>query len=210
MPYLRWSDWSPGLDTDHMTLSEVMATLPGDDPEAIPEIIRKYENPASPDALPGAVALERHDCIHAMLGRGLRLQDEAFVIGFTMGAASDINEMHLATFEYVSVHDYPEPFNFKPDHLLAFRLGVGAAFDMSPNTDIHLFPMEERMELKLGDLRSRFGIKATELRAYFRQEELLLPGSRSTRRLDTSAQRDDVHLVAPDGEPSGWKRKMRQ
>ena len=62
MPYLRWSDWSPGLDNDHMTLSEVMATLPGDDPEAIPEIIRKYENPASPDALPGAVALERHDC----------------------------------------------------------------------------------------------------------------------------------------------------
>jgi len=204
---LRWSEWSPGLDNDQMTLGEVVATLPGDEPEAIPEIIRKYENPASPDALPGAVTLARHDCIHALLGRGLRLQDEAFVIGFTMAAASAINELHLATFEYVSVHDYPKPYNFAPEHLLAFRLGVGAATDMSPGADIHLSPLEERLDARLGVLRREFAINVAELRAYFRKEELLLPGTRSTRRLDTSARRDDVHLVPPEGERSGWRRE---
>ncbi|MDP6706520.1 MAG: hypothetical protein QF893_09280 [Alphaproteobacteria bacterium] len=207
MPYLRWSEWSPGLDNDSMTLGEVLATLPGDEPEAIPDVIRKYENPASADALPGAVSLARHDCIHALLGRGLRLQDEAFVIGFTMGAARAINERHLATFEFVSVHDYPKPYNFEPEHLLAFRLGVGAATDMSRDADIHLCPLEARLETTMSDLRREFGIQVGELRAYFRKEELLLPGTRSSRRLDTSARRDDVHLVPPEGERSGWKRQ---
>jgi hypothetical protein len=210
MPYLRWSDWTPGLDNDAMTLGEVIATLPGDEPEAIPEIIRRYENPASPDALPGAVSLARHDCIHALLGRGLRLQDEAFVIGFTMGAASAINELHLATFEYVAVHDYPKPYNFEPEHLLAFRLGVGAATDMSPGTDIHLAPLEDRMDATVGELRRDFGIQTAELRAYFRKEELLLPGTRSSRRLDTSARRGDGHLAPPEGAPSDWKRERKR
>ncbi|MGB0748338.1 MAG: hypothetical protein ACPGO3_06300 [Magnetospiraceae bacterium] len=210
MPYLRWSDWSPGLETDRMTLGAVLATLPGDEPQAIPDIIRKYENPASPDALPGAVTLARHDCIHAMLGRGLRLQDEAFVIGYTMGAASDITDDHLETFERVSVQEYPKPYTFTPDQLLAFRLGVGAALDMSPKTDIHLFPIEDHQGDLLRDLRARFHIQVAELRAYFRREELLLPGTRSSQRLDTSAARHDVHLTVPLGKSSDWKRDKKR
>src|SRR6056297_825277 len=87
---LDWDEWNPGLDTDDMTLRAVLDTLPAAAAEDVPEIIRKYENPESPDALPGAIALARHDCIHVLLGRGLHVQDEAFVIGATMGAASDI------------------------------------------------------------------------------------------------------------------------
>ena len=82
---LLWDEWSPGLDTDVMTLREVLQTMPASDATSVPEIIKKYENPESPHALPGAISLARHDCIHVLLGRGLHVQDEAFIIGATMG-----------------------------------------------------------------------------------------------------------------------------
>ncbi|MBL4559174.1 MAG: hypothetical protein JKP98_25385 [Rhodobacteraceae bacterium] len=78
---LNWDEWNPGLDTDAMTLGAVLATMPAAAAEDVPAIIRKYENPDSPDALPGAIALDRHDCLHVLLGRGLHVQDEAFIIG---------------------------------------------------------------------------------------------------------------------------------
>ena len=89
---LNWDEWSPGLDTDDMTIAEVLASMPAAEAGDVPEIIRKYENPESPDALPGAIHLNRHDCIHVLLGRGLHVQDEAFIIGVTMGAASDLTD----------------------------------------------------------------------------------------------------------------------
>ena len=89
---LNWDEWSPGLDTDDMTIAEVLAPMPAAEAGDVPEIIRKYENPESPDALPGAIHLNRHDCIHVLLGRGLHVQDEAFIIGVTMGAASDLTD----------------------------------------------------------------------------------------------------------------------
>ncbi|MEM9140867.1 MAG: hypothetical protein AAGB15_13660, partial [Pseudomonadota bacterium] len=76
---LKWNEWSPGLDTDDMTVRQVLATMPRSDPNDVPAIVRKYENPESPDRLPGAISLDRHDCLHVILGRGLHVQDEAFI-----------------------------------------------------------------------------------------------------------------------------------
>ena len=190
---LRWDEWDPGLDTDTMTLAEVLATMPASDASDVPDIIRKYENPASPDALPGAIELARHDCIHVLLGRGLHVQDEAFIIGATMGAASDITEEAVDTFVRVSTTEYPPHWRFAPEHIASFRLGVGFAVDNLNNRDLHLTPLEAEpwQSMPVAAARAELGISKHELRAYFRKAELLVPGTRATLRLDTSAPRDD-------------------
>ena len=193
---LKWNEWSPGLDTDDMTLREVLATMPRSDADDVPEIVRKYENPESPDKLPGAITLDRHDCLHVVLGRGLHVQDEAFIIGVTMGAASDISDPVVEKFIRISTTEYPEAWRFQKEHIESFRLGVGFAQDMMPNTDVHLTPYEEAplFDTKVAEIRRELGLVKAEMRAYFRAEEILVPGSRATGRLDTDARREDRDL----------------
>lgn len=193
---LKWDEWTPGLDTDSMTLRDVLATMPAADAEDVPEIIQKYENPSSPDALPGAISLARHDCIHVLIGRGLHVQDEAFVIGVTMGAASDISDEAVDTFIDVSTTQYPEHWRFKPEHIPSLRLGLGFAIDNLKGRDLHLIELEaEPWQSKtVQQARKDLGIVKEELRAYFRKAELLVPGTQATRRLDTSMHRSDGAL----------------
>jgi hypothetical protein len=193
---LAWDEWDPGLDTDDMTIAEVLATMPAAEAEDVPEIIRKYENPESPDALPGSISLPRHDCIHVLLGRGLHVQDEAFVIGATMGAASDITTEVVDLFIRVSTTEYPKHWRFEEEHIPSYRLGVGFAVDNMPNKDLHLIPLETQawQDKKVSDARTELGISKHELRAYFRKASLLVPGTKATMRLDTDPQRDDGAL----------------
>ncbi|MEM9708729.1 MAG: hypothetical protein AAF871_08040 [Pseudomonadota bacterium] len=193
---LKWDEWNPGLDTDDMTLREVLATMPASDATEVPEIIKKYENPDSPDALPGAIHLDRHDCIHVLVGRGLHVQDEAFVIGATMGAASDITDDAIDTFIRVSTEEYPKHWRFEPEHINSFRLGVGFAVDNLNNKDLHLIPMEDEpwQSMTVAEARKVLGISKHELRAYFRKAEILVPGTKATRRLATSAHRNDTAI----------------
>lgn len=199
---LSWEEWSPGLDTDDMTLADVLATMPAANADEVPEIIRKYENPESPDALPGAITLARHDCIHVLLGRGLHVQDEAFIIGATMGAASDITDDVVDFFIKVSTQDYPKHWRFEEAHIASYRLGVGFAVDNLTNKDLHLIPLEEEpwQSMTVREARKALGIVKEELRAYFRKASLLVPGTPATRRLDTDSQRTDVHLRQPSDD----------
>ena len=193
---LQWDEWNPGLDTDAMTIAEVLATMPAAAAEDVPEIIRRYEHPDSPDALPGAIALDRHDCIHVLLGRGLHVQDEAFVIGATMGAASDVTTEVIETFIRISTTEYPKHWRFEPEHIACYMLGVGWAHDNAPGADLHLIPLETPpwQGKTVAEARRELGIVKEELRAYFRIGELMTPGTPASRRLDTSAQRTDRAL----------------
>ncbi len=197
---LTWEEWNPGLDTDDMTIAEVLASMPAAEADEVPEIIRRYENPESPEALPGAITLARHDCIHVLLGRGLHVQDEAFVIGATMGAASDITGEIVDFFIRVSTTEYPKHWRFEEDHIPSFRLGVGFGMDNLKGKDLHLIPMENEpwQSMSVREARKKLGIVKEELRAYFRKAELLVPGTRASRRLDTSARRADGRLNLPD------------
>lgn len=196
---LKWDQWSPGLEIEDMKLGEVLQTLPAAAADDVPEIIRKYENPESKYALPGSIELKRHDCIHILLGRGLHVQDEAFVIGFTMGAASDFTYEHQEIYERVSVEEFPPPWNFQKSQLFAYRLGIGLSEDIGKSCrDIHLFPLEndENLDRTVGDLRKQFGIIKGELRAYYKKEWLLIPESRASLRLDILSDVDDTELFA--------------
>ena len=197
---LTWEEWNPGLDTDDMTIAEVLATLPAANADDVPEIIKKYENPESPDALPGAIHLNRHDCIHVLLGRGLHVQDEAFIIGVTMGAASDITQEHIDTFIRVSTQDYPKHWRFEEAHIASYLLGIGYAQDNLPGKNLHLIPLEKEpwQSMTVKAARKALDMSKHELRAYYRKAEILVPGTPATRRLDTSAHRTDRSLNRPE------------
>ncbi|MEL6532794.1 MAG: hypothetical protein AAFN09_05470 [Pseudomonadota bacterium] len=193
---LTWEEWNPGLDTDDSTLAAVLATMPAANADDVPEIIKKYENPESPDALPGAIHLDRHDCLHVLFGRGLHVQDEAFIIGATMGAASDLTQEHIDFFIQVSTQEYPKHWRFEEAHIASYLLGVGYATDNLKDRDLHLIPMEKEpwQSKTVAEARLELGISKHELRAYFRKAEMLVPGTRASRRLDTSSSRPDGDL----------------
>jgi AraC-like DNA-binding protein len=196
---LNWRDWNPGLDNDHIHLGEYLQSLPAASPNAIPRIIRLVENPASRLALPGAITLARHDAIHVLLGRGLLLQDEAFVIGFTMGCDSAIRPRHRNLFRWISTRLYPKPYRMSKADMLAYNLGFDYGLDQH-HRDIHEFPFESHLDWSLKDLRTHLGLSVHRLHALFNYEKLLLPGTATSQRLDLDWKgTDPSDLYPPHG-----------
>ena len=166
---LNWMQGNPGLHDGERTLGEVKATLPATPPGGIPWIVRLFENPASRWGSPGAISLDRHDCVHILLGRGLRAEDEAFVVGFTMGAATTCETRQTAVLRTLArirsplasrtardriVRDwqydvfmaaarrlYRPPFRFSDLDLIAFKLGFGYGESL-PVRDLQDVPFE--------------------------------------------------------------------
>jgi hypothetical protein len=182
MKQVSWKAWNPGLDNGNLTLGQVRATLPGNDPNAISFVVRLFENPKSPIAFKGAISLERHDCVHVLLGRGLLPQDEAFVIGYTMGTAPDISDWETAIFELITKYLYPHPYNLNDNHLIAYRIGLQAGRESAVKA-IYDMPMEEYNDKTLAELRVMAGINVELLRKCFKEEKEALPESVESGRL---------------------------
>lgn len=204
---LAWYDWNPGLDNDHLTLGDVLKTLPAIEASAVPWIIRLVENPSSPVALPGAITLARHDAIHVLIGRGLSAQDEAFVIGFTMGASKKLRKWQEWLFIAIARFLYPRPYDFKKDHIIAFRLGVAEGRHQKA-TALEDHPFEDEMDVPLGVLRKRVAINTVRIRSVYRWEKKLLPNTRTSRRVDLDVGGLDASATrVPEGPSSDWKRR---
>ncbi len=73
------------MNTNPQTLEAAIREINGDPASSIPFLVWLLENLASPIALPGKIDLYCHDCLHVLLNKGFSLEDEAFVVGFTMG-----------------------------------------------------------------------------------------------------------------------------
>ncbi len=180
---IPWHEWNPGLDNDDQPLKAVRDTLPGAPPEEISWLVRLMENPESPLALTGAVSLERHDCIHILLGRGLLNQDEAFVIGYTMGTAKqDLRAFEIFLFKKVARHLYPTPYRLTKADLKAYQLGVAAGRAAKAHK-IYDFPFEDHDNTPLGELRTLAGVDKTALRTAYAEEKNLLPDTKASQHL---------------------------
>ena len=118
-------DRSKTMNIDpQQTLGQALQSMPGGSPSSIPFVVRLVEKPASPMALPGAIDLHRHDCLHILLEKGLSLMDEAFVVGFTMGNDPHTRPFHLKLFKQISSVFYPKLYRFSPEHWNTFEQGV--------------------------------------------------------------------------------------
>jgi len=192
-PVPAWRRWCPGLDNDELTLRAVLDTLPAAPPQAIPWIVRLFENPQGWLRLHGAIDLAHHDMIHVLLGRGLLGQDEAFVIGFTMGATKAVSWLERAWFKVVVSWLYPVPYRIPRRILVAYDLGVEAGRDFGVR-NLHLSLRDDMLDRPLGATRRELGIDTERLRAVYARERAALPDTPASQRLPGLPPRDRPSL----------------
>jgi hypothetical protein len=175
-----WKLWNPSLDNDDQTLGEAYKAMPiGEFKPYSPFIIRMFENPDSWFPLPGKCSLLRHDMIHILLGRGLLVEDEAFVIGYTMGTSKTIGFFQKFLYKMVSSTLYPEEYRFRRQDLPIYELGFVAG--QRNKIELNNIPLENMQDRTLGDLRKSLGIDKNALRAAFSFERFATDSSASSR-----------------------------
>ncbi|MBN3886444.1 MAG: hypothetical protein V7K64_16920 [Nostoc sp.] len=127
----------------------------------IPFVIWLLENPNSIMALPGKISLLHHDYIHILLARGISSQDEAFVIGFTMGNDLKTNQLHLFIYHFFAKFIYPVPYKFSRLDFMSFKLGFiyGRKIKFKQINEINF---EIYQNETIGFLRDFFGINTDD------------------------------------------------
>ena len=184
--------WTPGLD-DGDTLGDVYDGMPGDPDLAIPWYVRLLENPSSRVALPGAIDLFGHDCIHITLGRGMLPQDEAFVLGVTMGTSGDLTDWQYRLYTYASRRLYRGPYRFSRTDLQIFDLGLDFA-RAHRLPALHAVAWRDLLSRPLGEVRASVGVNRDALFDVYNCERALLPDSPAARRLPYAT---DCGIPAP-------------
>ena len=178
---MGYADWNPSLDNGNISLQRVLDTLPGNSPAEISVLVQVLENPRSPFSLPGAVTLEVHDCVHALVGRGLLKQDEAFVIGYTMGNAKRLKYWHINLYKYYATYIFPKEYRFGKVQLIAFDLGL--TYGMTRRTkDIHKVDLTEYKDKSMSELRAKYDINLDILKK-LRYAEKHMFKTKASRRL---------------------------
>jgi len=183
---MKFEEWNPGVWNNEILLADVHKTLPGDGQEDIPWLVWLFENPKSPIALPGHVDLFNHDCIHILLGRGILPQDEAFVIGFTMGNSEMTRPRHRTFFRWIAKHLYKIPYQFNDDHLKVYDLGYEAGkHTYRKNLNLCDFQHWIKHNKTVGDIRSFCTLHLDKLVTWRKKEQSLIHHSVESQRLST-------------------------
>jgi hypothetical protein len=172
--------WSPGLENGDRTLAEVYRSMPKNPPSTVPWYVRMLERPGSPLALAGAVDLFGHDCIHVVLGRGVLPQDEAFVLGVTMGA-DGCSKPQQSMFRFAARHLYRGPYRFSAIDVAVFDLAVDLGRRMG--TPLHQTDFRRLFERPLREVRRMLGIEREVLCAAYARERARWPFTRASARL---------------------------
>jgi hypothetical protein len=150
----------------------------------VPLVIKMVENPdyRTSNLFGGAVDLFTHDCIHIVLGRGLLLKDEAFVIGYTMGSSKKMKRWKRNLFMWVSKYLYPKGYRFGEEERYIFYSGVMAGSrcptDLSTvNFGAHF--TDDRIQ----GIRQELGIDRGLLKCFYCAEKNLFKSKESQRLL---------------------------
>ncbi|MGA7954008.1 MAG: hypothetical protein WCA07_10870 [Gloeobacterales cyanobacterium] len=140
------------LEAYNLTLKEAYEQLRKDEPSAIPFLIWLLENPDSPLSLPGNISLREHDYVHILLGRGQSGEDEAYVVGFTMGSDTQTNWIHLAIFKFFARYFYPQKYRMGAKELHVFDNGFSTARQMRI-TALNRFDFKAHQDQTIASLR---------------------------------------------------------
>lgn len=106
------------------SLAQKYLEFQGNNESEIPWIIWLLENPDSPLALGGSIDLRRHDYLHILFDKGFSNDDEAFIIGVTMGNDTSTNWFHYLVFKIASLLLYPHPYRFTLENLRTFDRAI--------------------------------------------------------------------------------------
>ena len=149
------------LEDYHLTLKEAYELLEKDEALAIPFLIRLLENPDSPISFPGQIYLREHDYVHILLGRGQSAEDEAYVVGFTMGSDTQTNRIHLAIFKFFARYFYPQKYRMRAKELQVFEKGFSTARQMKI-TALNRFDFKAHEDQNIASLRHMLGYRNVE------------------------------------------------
>lgn len=144
------------IESAKLTLAQAQSKFSLNSQEEIPWLVWLLENPQSWVALPGAISLFNHDCLHLLLGKTMTASDEAFVIGFTMGSDPEIKLWQIKLFKFFTRHLYPKNYRFLEPHWEYYERGLkyGKTFSVQFNTiDFSLY-----QNCSVESLRQQFGI----------------------------------------------------
>lgn len=183
-----WRDWIIPISCEAVTLQDALKTAEhmAANQSDVPLIIRLIENPnfsiPGVNIFDGAVNLYDHDCIHALLGRGLLSKDEAFVIGFTMGSTNRVSTSQQKLFELAAKYLYPGPYKFDDEDIHVFKDAVSLGF-ISDCQPLDRVDYRTRVGRSLHEVRAELGIEADLLRAYYHIERRRYPDAKTSHRL---------------------------
>jgi hypothetical protein len=183
-----WREWRVPLSAARRTLREAYESLRpyGLDQRDVPLIIQLVENPKYDvpgiELFPGAADLRTHDIIHIVLGRGLLLKDEAFVIGFTMGSTDRVGATEERIYQFFARHLFPGAYRFGDEEVRVFKDAVrlGYVSDCRSLSEVDYDPF---FDSPLGHIRAELGIEDDLLRAYYAIEKRRYPNSPESQRL---------------------------
>ena len=151
-------------------------------PEDVTLIIRLAENPKYDIGLfGGATPLGTHDCVHIVLGRGLLLKDEAFVLGFTMGSSKKISRWRRNLFMFICKYFYPEGYSFGEEERFVFNLGLMAGSKCP--IDVSKVDFESFLDLPVSKIRFKLGIDKELLKNCYGVENKCFKSKESQRLL---------------------------
>jgi len=177
--------WHIPIANGSISLSDAIETMATFKlkPNDIPLIIQLVENPKYDIGFfPGCVDLFAHDCIHILLGRGVLVKDEAFVIGFTMGCVGRVSYFKRNLFLFVTKHLYPDGYEFFDDEAAIYEDAVKIASIMKP-INLSKINFKEYLDYSVDELRSKFNINVDLLESYYKMEKQRYPRSPECQRL---------------------------
>lgn len=180
--------WITPLSDETTTLRQAYASLMeiGNSQDEVPLVVQLVENPRfnlrGLGLFKGRVTLEQHDYIHILLGRGLTLIDEAFVIGFTMGSTDRVSTAEQTLFGIINKLLYPKPYRFTEDGMKIFRDAVALAY-VSDCPPLQSVDFTHLLDLPLAEARHSIGLETDLLRAYYQIEARRHPQCTASQRL---------------------------
>ncbi|WP_142849834.1 hypothetical protein [Telmatospirillum sp. J64-1] len=181
-------EWHVPLSAGQVTLAEAVADLRlvGGGQAEVPLLVQLVENPKFRipgfDLFHGRVGLDDHDCIHVLLGRGIRPKDEAFVIGFTMGSTHRVGSSEERLFSFIAGNLYSGIYRFSNEDIAVFRDALRLGY-ISRCQALDQVDFRPYMNRSLAEARAALGIEADLLRAYYAIEGRRYPSSPESVRL---------------------------
>ena len=178
------NDWHIPLSTTGLTMEDGLDSMGGFKLEAedVPFIIKLVENPKYDVGLfAGNVSLYNHDCIHLLLGRGLRVKDEAFVIGFTMGSTKKMWRWRRNLYMFCAKYLFPEGYSFGEEERFVFNMGVMAGSQCS--ADLSKADCFKLKNFKIDYVRKLLNIDKKLLKYCYEVEKKCFPDSPESQRL---------------------------
>jgi hypothetical protein len=147
-------------ELDDSMLTVAYENLQGDPQSDIPALMWLLENPNSPLALPGSISLYNHDCMHLILQQGFSAENEAYVVGFSMGNDLRTKWWHLMIIKVVSLYVYPKKYRWQASNVVAFERGVKTGQQTKVKNLNQCMPIEWNHKT-VREIRSELGLNAS-------------------------------------------------